>query len=160
MSTNDVPGANPVNRDELSMGCWAEHTDGSLILVEGNENHQVVYSIFDTSKDPVVEYRDAMDEKGFKSKFSWDPKSQDSIKWTWHDKTSFPWKRVMKDFDDGPRYASGRDFLSVAARVAESMGLKGKNVDSKDVEHRTDKLSPKQTKILKKIQENIAKLGI
>lgn len=37
MSTNDVPGANPVNKDILAAGCWAEHADGSLLFVKGNE---------------------------------------------------------------------------------------------------------------------------
>jgi len=33
MSTNDVPGAKAANNDALAMGCWAEHADGSLILM-------------------------------------------------------------------------------------------------------------------------------
>lgn len=50
MSTNDVPGANPVNGDKLGMGCWAEHQDGSMILVEGTEGNRVIYSIFDMAR--------------------------------------------------------------------------------------------------------------
>jgi len=62
MSTNDVPGHNPVNNDELRSNCWAEHDDGSLILVQSTEGGRVIYMMFDLSVEPVVEYRDAMPE--------------------------------------------------------------------------------------------------
>ena len=54
MSTTDVPGANPANRDELGVGSWAEHADGSLIFVESTEGDRVVYSMFDVSAEPVM----------------------------------------------------------------------------------------------------------
>src|SRR5437868_2055043 len=98
MATTDVPGANPANGDQLKMGCWAEHSDGSLIFVESTEGGRVVYSIFDMSKMPIIEYRDAMPEDTFKKTFS----RRDgnllirTINWTWHDKTPFPWDRVIK----------------------------------------------------------------
>ena len=50
MSTNDVPGANPANRDELAMGAWAEHADGSLIFVESTEGGTCIYEVFDLSE--------------------------------------------------------------------------------------------------------------
>jgi len=127
MSTHDVPGYNPVNNDKLAMGCWAEHKDGSLILVEGTEGDRVIYSMFDTTQAPIMEYRDAMPESVFKKAFSW--KSGDSInneKWTWHDKTPFDWNRVIKaGGKPGLRYAIVDDQISAAMRVAEALKLNG-----------------------------------
>lgn len=125
MSTNDVPGAKASNKDELAMGCWAEHEDGSLIFVEGTEGATIVYCIFDVSKEPVVQYRDAMPEASFKSTFSWGPKAAAGVKWTWHDKTPFDWKRVMSRFPDGQGHASADGTMSAAERVAESLRLRG-----------------------------------
>jgi hypothetical protein len=68
MSTNDVPGFNPANNDELKAQCWAEHEDGSLLLVQSTEGGRVVYMMFDIS-DGIAEYRDAMPEKQFKEVF-------------------------------------------------------------------------------------------
>jgi hypothetical protein len=130
MSTNDVPGAKAANNDALAMGCWAEHDDGSMIFVEGVEAGKVVYSIFDLATDPPVEYRDSMVEHGFKTQFTWDPKAQStkSLKWTWHDKTPFPWDTVMQDFSPGQRHGSAVATISAAARVAESLRLKAGDV--------------------------------
>ena len=130
MSTHDVPGARPENRDVLAMGCWAEHDDGSLILVESVEGGTVVYSIFDVSRDPVVEYRDAMPEAGFKNRFSWKPDADDddNLVWTWHDKTLFPWERVMRDFPAGTRHASAVAVMTAAERVARSLDLRAGEV--------------------------------
>lgn len=127
MSTNDVPGAKTTNNDVLAMGCWAEHSDGSLILVEGVEGGRVIYSIFDTEKG--VEYRDAMSEKGFKDLFSWKPAKTDSIRWTWHDKTPFAWDRVLGEFSSGQRHVSAQAQLSAAAQVAESLDLRAEKID-------------------------------
>jgi hypothetical protein len=136
MATQDVPGANPDNGDELHAGCWAEHDDGSLIFVEGAEGGNVVYSVFDMSKDPIVEYRDSMSEKSFKSTFSAKGKVKD--KWTWHDKTHFPWDRVIKKgFSDGPRHVSAEALLTAAERVAQSLRLRGKEV-ADDLRHRSE----------------------
>jgi len=130
MSTNDVPGSKPSNHDTLAVGCWAEHGDGSLILVEGTEDSQVIYSIFDVEQDPPVEYRDAMPEDGFKKQFSWPSKSD--IKWTWHDKTPFPWDRVMKDFKSGNKLSSVSGVISVARRIGESLNLRAQSFRSSE----------------------------
>lgn len=115
MSTDDVPGYKPEHRDELAMGCWAEHADGSLIVVESTEGGRVVYSIFDTSLKPVTEFRDAMAEGAFKTQYSWKGKGD---RWTWHDKTPFPWDRVIAaGARPGTRYADVEDTLSEAERV-------------------------------------------
>lgn len=122
MSTNDVPGFVAANRDILAMGCWAEHTDGSLIFVDQVEAGSVVYSMFDLSVK--VEYRDAMPQKGFEKQFSYDPKNPTKDKWTWHDKTPFPWDRVMGSFPAGARHPSAAATMSAAARIAESLNLR------------------------------------
>lgn len=134
MSTKDVPGANPANADVLAMGAWAEHPDGSLIVVESVEMGSVIYSIFDVAQDPVVEYRDAMREDEFEDAFSWDPDGDldddvvPNIKWTWHDKTPFPWDRVMQVVSSGVRHASAASQLNAAQRVAESLDLRADRV--------------------------------
>lgn len=121
MSTPDVPGANPRNSDALHTGCWAEsaNDDGSYILVEGFENGRVVYELFDTSKTPPVAYRDAMPESRFKRQFSWDGKG---VKWTWHDKTEFPWDVIIqKGLQSGQRPAMGSDVLQEAADIEDTL---------------------------------------
>ena len=159
MSTNDVPGARAANNDELAMGCWAEHEDGSLIFVASNEASTVVYHIFDVSRDPVIDYRDAMDETGFKEKFSFDPAGPNTEKWVWHDKTPFPWDRVMANFPDGSSVSSAAGLLSAAARVAQHLGLQGRDLDPDDHAHKKD--LPRDTKsLLKKVQDAIGDLGI
>jgi len=144
MSTTDVPGARAVNRDELSMGCWAEHEDGSLIFVENTEGGRVIYSVFDVSKKPPMEYRDAMPEDGFKEHFSWDPngkKSDDNLKWTWHDKTTFPWDRIIEEgMPDGVRHACANHLISAAKRVSKSRQLMGNPIDEKALDEMTDKV--------------------
>lgn len=146
MSTNDVPGAVAENRDALAMGCWAEHDDGSLIFVESTEGDRAIYSIFDTSTEPITEYRDSMGLADFQKRFSWDSRESDSIRWTWHDKTPFPWNRVIKGgAKDGLRYASAGEQLTAAARVAKSRKILGAAVEPKRYGHRTEKVAAKKT---------------
>ncbi len=105
MSTEDVPGSKASNRDELAHGCWAEHDDGSLILVQSTEAKRVIYDVFDLkggspdTPKAVLEYRDVKGEVEFKRTFSYvcgeDKRDGVSEKWTWHDKTPFPWQRVI-----------------------------------------------------------------
>lgn len=142
MSTHDVPGANPANSDELRMGCWAEHDDGSLIFVESTESNRAIYSVFDVSKTPPVEYRDAMPIDSFKKTFTWERGKTDkktNEKWLWHDKTPFPWDRVIKQgATDGQRMASAHDVLTAAERVADSLRMKVRGeVQRDDVAHMT-----------------------
>lgn len=133
MSTNDVPGAKKQNNDVLATGCWAEHKDGSMIFVDGVEAGTVVYSLFDRDQDDPVEYRDAMDEKGFKDQFSW--KKGDKDKWTWHDKTPFPWDKIMKTFPAGVKPVSAEAEMSAAKRIARSLKIRaGKVRDHHDEE--------------------------
>ena len=162
MSTNDVPGSNPANRDELGVGCWAEHEDGSLIFVESTEGGRVIYSIFDTAENPIIEYRDSMAEGAFKKQFSWKPddgKAKD--RWTWHDKTPFPWDRVIKKgARDGRRDASADDTLTAAARVRKSREIRrGREVDEAEVSARVDSLRGKAKSIIKQLQKAIDQIG-
>lgn len=157
MSTNDVPGADPRNADELAMGCWAEHSDGSMILVESTEGNRVVYSIFDMAKEPPIEYRDAMPTVSFNSTFSWAASGKKSLneKWTWHDKTPFPWDRIIKaGVKDGSRLPAAEYTLNAAERimesrerhrtaaerVAEELKLQGHELDRENFDHRMDKV--------------------
>lgn len=129
MSTNDVPGAVKANADVLAMGCWAEAADPkdkSLILVEGNENGRVIYSMFDLDRD--LEYRDGMHEQDFKIFFSWKD-GKTGPKWTWHDKTPFPWDKVLKTVKDGVRHSSAGALMTAADKVRAALGLKGKKLD-------------------------------
>jgi hypothetical protein len=162
MSTNDVPGHKPANKDQLATGCWAEHADGSLIFVESTEGGRVVYSIFDMDKVPIVEYRDAMAEGGFKTAFSWDPKKAGKQeRWTWHDKTPFPWDRIIKaGGKDGTKYASAEDHLNAAERVRRSREIhRGQPVDTEAARTRVDTLGKKAKSILKRLQDAINQLS-
>lgn len=159
MSTNDVPGANPANNDELRAMCWAEHKDGSLILVMSTEGNRVIYSVFDMSMKPIVEYRDAMPEKDFKQQFSW-PKSGD--RWTWHDKTPFPWDKIIKDgAKDGLRHVSADEQISAAQRVAKSRKLLSQEFKPEEHEHmlEQEKVRGVGGAVVSIIQEALEKLG-
>ncbi len=166
MSTNDVPGAVPANNDQLQMGCWAEHDDkASFIFVYNTENGRVIYTMFDVGKDPVIEYRDAMPEKEFKDFFSWKApfrtaKKGDKEKWTWHDKTPFPWDKVIKHgARQGVKYASAFDQLSAAERVARSLQLEGQVFDEEKAEHMTSRTRGKLARVAEKLAEALRELG-
>ena len=148
LSTKDVPGFKPEHRDELALGCWAEHQDGSMIFVESVEDGRVVYSMFDLAETEIVEYRDSMSEMGFKKSFSWTAETDDfaprkrddrgrfakdgdddddnkfATPWTWHDKTPFPWDVVIElGGKDGRKFAHADHLESAAERVARSRNL-------------------------------------
>lgn len=156
MATNDVPGAYADTNDILRMGCWAEHDDGSLIFVESTEGSNVVYSIFDVARDPPVEYRSAMPQASFEKTFSFRAGSKE--KWTWHDKTPFPWDRVMSNFPEGERDVTADDTISAAARVAESLRLRAQEV-SRDrgprSEERRDTAAGLFTRIVRAIEREL-----
>lgn len=160
MSTDDVPGANPANKDILAAGCWAEHDDGSLLYVKGTENEQVVYELFDVAQDPPVYYPDAMTEKAFKASFSYPPVGKSAEKWTWHDKTPFPWSRVMKTFDKPrPSYADVHEQLSAAARVAQSLRLRAQRLTPEGVEPMTPRSVPTGGRgIVRRLKDALAAL--
>lgn len=161
MATNDVPGANPMNQDELRVGCWAEHEDGSLIFVKSVEGNRVIYEMYDVSSTPIIQYTDAMPEDGFKQQFSYKPAQPNSVCWSWHDKTGFPWDRVIKNgARDGMNYASAQDQLAAAARVARSLQLRGRNFNPDSIQHMVETLTPSGSGIISKIQEAINSLPV
>lgn len=100
MSTNDCPGARKSNNDELHGGCWAEHPDGSLIIVHSTEGKRVLYDVFEIKEASIREFRGIMAETEFKEEFSYNAKKDKgdgvSERWTWHDKTEFPWDKIME----------------------------------------------------------------
>lgn len=157
MATHDVPGANPANNDKLAAMAWAEHADGSLILVESTEGGRVVFSVFDTSQDPILEYRHALMEDDFKAKFSWKSGNQVTAdKWTWHDKTPFDWDRVIKaGAQPGLKYPSAGDQLTAAQRVAQALGLQAQAIDKTKL---SDKAARRVMKIGKKLEKALAGL--
>ena len=158
MSTSDVPGHNPINDDELAMGVWGEHQDGSLMLVQSSEGGRIVYTVFDLSADPPLQYTDTMAEKAFKDRYSW-PDSDD--RWTWHDKSPFPWSQVIDaGVQQGPGYATADHLETAAERVARSRGLKGKGFTDTDAEEMArffGKIIEKAGPIIRDIQESISK---
>jgi len=158
MSTHDVPGANPINNDVLALGCWAEHDDGTLIFVQAAEGGRVIYSVFDMAEDPILEYRDAMPEKGFKEKFSYGKDTTDL--WTWHDKTPFPWDRVIKaGARSGQRVADVEEELNAAKRLARSRKLHGDEVEDDEYAHFEEvKRSKPARSIINRIQRAIGEL--
>lgn len=130
MSTEDVPGANPSNGDKLACGCWAEHKDGSLLLVEGTEGGRVIYSVFDMDRKPPIEYRDAMPQVNFDKQFS-RSKGGNKDGWIWHDKSPFPWDKIIKaDAKDGLKSASADDVLNAAQEIIESRKRLTKTADT------------------------------
>lgn len=160
MSTQDVPGYGNASSDELAMGVWGEHDDGSLLFVESTENGKIIYSIFDMAQEPIVEYRDAMTEKGFKEAFSYSSdKSKVDAGWVFHDKTPFPWDKVMKaGGKDGMRYADVVDQLNAAQKVAQSMQLRRQQFDTNKWAHLTDQVGKKGRLIIDKIQRAVNEL--
>lgn len=137
MSTEDVPGMNPQNNDDLHAGCWGEHKDGSLVYVLGTENNTVLFCAFDLSGKKPVEYRDALPLKAFQEKFTYNVTRPSSIRFTWHDKTLFPWDRVMKYFNQGVRPVSAKTLIEEANAVKRSRskggsGTKTGRTSSKD----------------------------
>jgi hypothetical protein len=156
--TNDVPGANKNNADELAVGCWAEADDGSLILVKGLENGTVIYEIFD-SANPDLSFTDAMPEKKFKPFYSYAGAAANKVKWSWHDKTSFPWDRVMKNISrPKPGFSSVEAQMSAAQRVMESLkkmghDLKGRKLSKETIAHEEEQVYPKGAAIMQKLAE-------
>lgn len=157
MSTNDVPGANTVNNDVLKAGCWAEHKDGSLLLVKGTENVTVVYELYDLAQSPIVYYQDAMRELDFMKAFSFPPTGNSEIKWTWHDKTPFPWNKVMSNFSKPvPIHANVKDHLSAAEKVAESLKLRARQVVEEDLSSNVETIRNKTRPIMERLERAFA----
>jgi len=137
MATCDVPGANPNNNDELHPGCWAEADDNSLIYVEGVSETEniVIYSIFDlTDPNNPLEFRDSMPIDGFEQIFKNSPDT-----WTWHDKTAFPWQKIMSIFKDGSKVPSADQLISAAQRIVKTRKIyKSNKIKKDDIKEKID----------------------
>ena len=160
MSTNDVPGANPVNKDYLDRGAWAEDKDQtSLVHVIGKEAGSVVFQIYDLTEDPIIFYQNAMIESEFKDFFSVPPVGTSDVEWTWHDKTDFPFDKVMKRFSSKTsHHADVQDQMSVAQRIAAKLKIKGKRLTEDDVSAHTDQERGRGLAIIDAIGDALSKI--
>lgn len=164
MATNDVPGAVAAHADELHAGCWAEHEDGSLIFVKGAEGDRVVYEIYDMKKgDKPIYYPDAMEKKEFEKFFSLNvggktAKGAKKERWTWHDKTPFPWERVIGKVDQMPRYADVRDELSAAERVAKSLNLRARELSEEELTPRAAQARSRGIAVFERLMEALGNI--
>lgn len=111
MSTYQVPGYVATNADQLHEACWAEHKDGSLLLVARLTGDQVEYRAVDPGKRAI--YAGTMSTAEFGRAFSSDG-GDDA--WTWHDKTPSP-----KALPAPSSYAD--DFVSAALKTAQQYSL-------------------------------------
>jgi hypothetical protein len=123
--------------------------------------------VFDVSKEPPMEYRDAMPQDGFKKHFSWDPDgsdADDNIKWKWHDKTPFPWERIIEEgIPDGVRHACASHLISAAERVSKNRELVGGEIDQekvRDVVDRKGKYGRAAQAIVNGLQNALSELGV
>lgn len=160
MSTQDCPGFGNAKNDTLEMGCWAEHEDGSLLLVQSTEGGRVVYMMFDVSTTPITEYRDAMPGETFKKTFSWGKTKE---KWVWHNRTPFPFDKIIKmGAKDGVHFASVEDQLSAAERLAKSLKLRKQKFNPEEFDHLTEKVKqgPTSNRVIRAIQAAINELKI
>jgi len=165
MSTCDVPGYDDIKsdakQDKLRIGVWGEHTDGSQILIEGVEQGRVVFSIFDMSVSPPMEYRDSLPERQFKQQFSFNSKySIVDGGWRWHDKTQFPWNKIMDHFPDGTRFPSADIVLNEAQRIVKLKNLRGDIIKKENYSHMMDQIGKKGRIIVDKIQRAIGELRV
>jgi len=148
MSTNDVPGHNKVNNDELSRKCWAESADGSIIEVWGIDNGVTWFHIYDPT-NAEFHYRTGMPTDEFKKQFSWDPKKTGplAVKWTWHDKTDFPVRRVIEmGIKEGFHKTFAADVMSTAEMVAKTLKAQKIPTDQQALRmrhsHEVEKVTP------------------
>lgn len=86
MATKDVPGSKAANKDTLAQGSWAEK-GSDLVLVEKVKAPSVVFLTFDTFDAKKIVIPASLTQKDFEKAYQG---------WTWHDKTPFPWDRVLK----------------------------------------------------------------
>jgi hypothetical protein len=147
-----------------------------MILVESTEGSRVIYSIFDMAKEPAMEYRDAMPEVSFKATYSYDATGAKKLneRWTWHDKTPFPWDRIIKNgIKNGARLPSAdhtltaaerivetrkRHISTAAERVAAELKLQGENLDPARAEDRMDRFMDRMETIFGGIARALSRL--
>jgi hypothetical protein len=82
----------PNSKDLLDGGCWAEHNDGSLLLVGRSQSERVDYWLFDMAGTPPTICRSALPKAKFEKMFA----DKGDFLWTWrHEQTPFPWDRIL-----------------------------------------------------------------
>ncbi len=160
MSTNDVPGANPVNKDYLDRGAWAEDKDQtSLVHVIGKEAGSVVFQLYDLDENPIIFYQNAMIESEFKDFFSVPPVGTSEVEWTWHDKTDFPFDRVMKRFSSKASYhADVQEQMSAAKRINAKLKMKAQRLTEADVSAQMDQERGRGLAIIDAIGNALSKI--
>ena len=80
-----------LSRTLLDVGCWAEHDDGSPLLVGRSEGERVDYWLFDMADTPPTIRRSALPKAKFEKLFA----DKGDFLWTWRVKTPFPWDRIL-----------------------------------------------------------------
>jgi hypothetical protein len=159
MGSHDVPGANKANVDELNIGCWAEHQDKSLLYVKGIEGDTVVFELYDTMHTPPTVYTHALPTVAFKKQFSYPPTGTSKERWLWHDKTTFPWDRVMATIGKPkPEFATAEQTICAAQRIAESLGARAREVSQEGTAHEQDIATQKGRAILDRIAKAIGEI--
>ena len=160
MSTPSVPGADLQNADKLEVGSWAEDDGGkSLVFVKGREFGRVVFEIYDLGTTPVMFYQDAMLESEFKTEFSFPPVGKSKVRWTWHDKTAFPWDRVMKRFSTPvPVHADVDEQLSAAQQVAADLKLRGRALEEEEVTPHVEQRRRRGYAIMDRLMESLGRI--
>jgi len=154
MSTNDVPGSNPKNNDVLSPLNWAEHKDGSLLLVYDVTNKDVVFSMFDLETNS--EYKSSMLRAEFDRKFSVGDSLIENVIWEWHDKSPFPWHKILKRgksellASDRPMKTHSIVPTTAAKRVANAIDVEARRLDAETVKKSANGMFSKFSKWFRK----------
>jgi len=160
MSTTAVPGADPKNLDQLDQGCWAEDAgQTSLVHVIGHEHGSVVFQLYDLSETPIIFYQDAMLAKDFKDFFSVPPFGTSDVTWTWHDKTNFPFDRVMKRFSSKTsHHADVQDQLSIVQKIAQKLHMTGSRLAKEELTAQVEQQRSRGEAIIEVIGEALGKI--
>ena len=103
-----------------------------------------------------------MPKAGFEKEFSWtaDGKKSEKDRWLWHNRTPFPWDRVIKaGMPSGTRIPMASGVMTAAQRIADSRQLNGVPADPESVKHRMDLMSmPGVRRMIGGLQRAIGRL--
>lgn len=110
--------ASPAALERAGVGCWAEHRDGSMAVVEALLNGQVHYLVIDRTGRAIIERWGRIPLARFRRECA--PGGLLADGWAWHD-SPFPAERAYKPLRD-PRRPSDTAAGRVADR-AHAIGL-------------------------------------
>jgi hypothetical protein len=96
-----------------------------------------------------MRYVDAMPIESFNRAYSWRPADPVSVRWVWHDKTGFPWERVLDHAAEDPGHEADHvetvaaepteiltpEVRSVAAQLAARLQLIGEELSPEALSH-------------------------